>query len=69
MIFFIIQLILSILLIVAILMQQRGAGLGSAFGGAGNSYRTKRGIEQKLFHATIVLSILFFATALAGHLI
>lgn len=63
------QVLLSLFLIGAVLLQQRGAGLGATFGGDGNSYRTKRGIEKKLFHATIIVSILFFATSLAGHLI
>ena len=60
----IIQIVLSILLIVAILLQQRGTGLGAAFGGAGDVFRTKRGIEKGLFYATIVLSVLFFISAL-----
>lgn len=55
----IIQIVLSVLLIVVILMQQRGTGLGGAFGGEGNVYRSKRGIEKFLFHATIVIAILF----------
>lgn len=60
----IIQILLSILLVVAILLQQRGTGLGSAFGGAGEVFRTKRGIEKGLFYLTIVLSVLFFLTAI-----
>ncbi|MFH1078241.1 MAG: preprotein translocase subunit SecG [Patescibacteria group bacterium] len=60
----IIQVILSILLVTAILLQQRGSGLGAAFGGEGNVFRTKRGVEKGLFYVTIGLSILFFATAI-----
>lgn len=60
----IIQILLSVLLVVAILLQQRGTGLGSAFGGAGEVFRTKRGIEKGLFYLTIVLSVLFFVTAI-----
>ncbi|MBU1348941.1 preprotein translocase subunit SecG [Patescibacteria group bacterium] len=60
----IIQVILSGLLVTAILLQQRGSGLGAAFGGEGNVFRTKRGIEKGLFYVTIGLSILFFATAI-----
>ena len=51
---------------VAILLQQRGVGLGSAFGGEGAIYRTKRGIEKGIFIATIVFAIIFFASAFAG---
>ncbi|MBI2484334.1 preprotein translocase subunit SecG [Candidatus Uhrbacteria bacterium] len=62
--FRVIQLASSLLLIVAILLQQRGTGLGAAFGGEGNVYRTKRGIEKKLFSATIVLAALFLLSSL-----
>ena len=60
------QVVISILLIVAILLQNRGAGLGSAFGGSGGVYLTKRGLEKKLFIATIVLAVLFFAISILG---
>lgn len=62
----ILQIIFAVLLTAAILIQQKGAGLGAAFGGDGNVYRTKRGIEQKLHTATIVLAILFFGISLAN---
>jgi len=64
-----IQIILSVLLITAVLLQQRGTGLSAAFGGEGNVYRTKRGFEKVIFGGTIVLSILFFAAAVATVLI
>lgn len=59
-----IQIIVSILLVASILLQQRGAGLGMAFGGDSNVFRTKRGVEKGLFYASIGLSILFFVTAI-----
>ena len=59
------QILISALLVGAILLQQRGTGLGAAFGGEGNIYRTKRGFEKILYRGTIVLAILFFATAIA----
>jgi len=65
----VVQIILAVLLIAAILLQARGTGLGAAFGGGGNVYRTKRGVEKKLFHLTIVVSILFFGVALANALV
>lgn len=58
------QLIISVLLMGAILLQQRSAGAGSAFGGDGSVYSTRRGLEKKLFIATILLGILFFISAL-----
>ncbi|MEK7655496.1 MAG: preprotein translocase subunit SecG [Patescibacteria group bacterium] len=60
----IIQIALSVLLVAAILLQQRGSGLGAAFGGDGNVFRTKRGLEKGLFYATIGLAVLFFITAI-----
>ena len=60
------QVVISILLIVAILLQNRGAGLGEAFGGSGGVYLTKRGLEKKLFIATIVLAVLFFVLSFLG---
>lgn len=59
------QLIVAVLLIVFILVQQRGAGLGGIFGGEGGVYRTKRGIEKTLFILTIIFAILFIASSLA----
>ncbi len=64
----IIQLILAFLLIGAILMQASGSGLGAVFGGDGNTFRTKRGIEKKLHTTTIAIAILFFGVSLANAL-
>lgn len=63
------QIALSVLLITSILLQQQGAGLGSVFGGEGNVFRTKRGLEKVLFYATIVLAVLFMASGVAGILL
>jgi preprotein translocase subunit SecG len=60
-----IQVVISILLIGAILLQQRGAGMGGAFGDSSQgTYYKRRGAELFLFRASIVLSILFALTAL-----
>ena len=69
MIISIIQAISATALIVAIILQNRGTGLGAAFGGEGNVYRTKRGFEQTLFKATIVLAIVFLGSSLINVLI
>ena len=58
------QIILSITLTVLVLLQVKGGGLGSIFGGDGGIYRTRRGIEKSMYHATIALSIIFFAVSL-----
>lgn len=63
---YIIQIILAVLLILVILIQQKGAGLGSTFGGEMAIYRTKRGAEKLLFYATIVLSVLFILSSITG---
>lgn len=62
----IIQIVISTLLIVSILLQVRGSGLGSLFGGVGGEfYRSKRGIEKLLYRATIILAILFVTNSVA----
>ena len=58
------QMILAIALLAAILLQQRGTGLGGAFGGEVTAYRSRRGIERTLFRMTVVLSVLFVAFSL-----
>lgn len=57
----IVQIILSLLLIGGILLQQRGAGLGGAFGGGdvSQTYYTRRGAEKFFFQGTIVIAVLF----------
>lgn len=57
----ILQIISGSLMIIAILLQQRGAGLGAAFGGDGEVYRTRRGAEKLFFNSTIALAVIFFA--------
>jgi len=57
------QIILALLLTAAVLVQQKGSGLSSAFGGSGVEYSTKRGAEKFFFYATIVLAILFIAVS------
>ncbi len=53
------QLVLAIALILVILFQVRGGGLGGIFGQPDTVYRTKRGVEKTLFQLTIVLVVLF----------
>jgi len=54
-----IQSIIAILLIIFILLQQRGTALGSAFGGEGGFYSTLKGIQKKVFWITCILGFLF----------
>lgn len=58
------HLIVALLLIVAILLQNRGAGVGGAFGGSSDIFYAKRGPEKILFNATIVLAALFLTLSI-----
>jgi len=60
----IIQIIVAALLVILILFQQRGTALGSAFGGGGEVYSTRRGIQKKMLWATIFLGAAFIVLAL-----
>ncbi|MFA6272146.1 MAG: preprotein translocase subunit SecG [Patescibacteria group bacterium] len=65
----IVQLVVAVALIIAILLQNKGAGLGGVFGGDGNTYSTKRGFEKNLHIVTIVLAVLFILLALSNFII
>ena len=53
------QIVLAVSLILAILLQVRGGGLGGIFGQPDAVFRTKRGVEKTLFQLTVVLAVLF----------
>jgi preprotein translocase subunit SecG len=65
------EIIFSLLLIVGVVLQQRGAGLGGAFGGDNfaSTFYKRRGAEKFLFNFTIVVAVLFVGTAIAGFII
>jgi preprotein translocase subunit SecG len=63
------QLVVAIVLIVFVLLQSRGTGLGEIFGGGGETYRSKRGMEKILFMATIVSAALFLLISILGILL
>ena len=60
------QIVLSIALILAILLQVRGGGLGGIFGQPDTVYRTKRGVEKTLFQITIALIVLFIIVSIVS---
>ena len=60
------QLLLSIALIAAILLQARGTGLSGTFGGDSAVYRSRRGVERRLWQFTIVLLVMFVLFALVA---
>lgn len=61
----IVQIIVSLALIVAILLQAKGAGLGGIFGGEGGIYKSRRGVERTLFNVAIGLVVIFFIVSVA----
>lgn len=63
------QLIVSVALTFAILLQSRGSGLGGTFGGDSAVYRSRRGIERRLWQFTIILIALFAVFSLASYVL
>ena len=57
------------LMVLAILLQQRGASLGAGFGSSGELYTTRRGLDRNLYEATIVLAVIFVLSILVGLLL
>ena len=60
------QIIVSIALIASILMQARGTGLSGTFGGDSGVYRSRRGVERRLWQFTVLLLVLFVLFALVA---
>jgi preprotein translocase subunit SecG len=63
---FIAQIVLSAALVLVVLLQVRGGGLGGIFGQADTVYRTRRGMEKTLFQLTIILVVLFIIVSLVS---
>jgi len=55
----IVQIVSCILIIVSVLLQQKGTGLSGVFGGSTNFYQTKRGAEKVLFYTTVFAALAF----------
>lgn len=60
------QIVIAVALIIAVLLQVRGGGLGGIFGQPDSVYRTRRGAEKTLFQLTIVLVVLFIIIAIVA---
>ena len=58
------QIVLAVTLVLIILLQVRGGGLGGIFGQADTVYRTRRGLEKTMFQLTIALAVIFITVAL-----
>ena len=63
------QILLAVFLIGAILLQSQGTGLGSTWGGGGETYHTRRGLEKVIFYSTIGALILFGIISIAVFLV
>ncbi|HSS34685.1 MAG TPA: preprotein translocase subunit SecG [Patescibacteria group bacterium] len=61
------QIVVGIALMISILLQARGTGLSGAFGGDNAVYRSRRGVERRLWQFTIVLTVLFVLFSLASY--
>ena len=61
---YILQIVVCSLLVVSILMQNRAEGLGKMFGGGGEVFRTKRGLESFLYYFTIALIVILIVLSL-----
>lgn len=68
-ILFFAQIAVSVILIILIAVQQRGTALGSAFGGSGEFYSARRGVQKKVYYATIVVVGLFIVLGILNILI
>lgn len=58
------QIVIAVLLVISVLLQNRGTSLGGVFGGEGNVYRSRRGAEKFLYNSTIVLGVVFVVLAI-----
>ncbi|OYW86009.1 preprotein translocase subunit SecG [Candidatus Saccharibacteria bacterium 32-49-10] len=56
----------AFLMVVSILLQQRGASLGAGFGASGELFTTRRGFDKNLFDVTIIFAVIFILSVLAG---
>jgi len=63
------QIVVSVLLVIVILLQERSSGLSGVFGGNSEFYHTRRGLEQIIFWSTIALTVAFAALSVYSGLI
>lgn len=64
----IVNIVVSIAIVALILLQGKGAGLGSAWGGGGEMFQTRRGIEKVTLRLTVILIVVFFILSLISFL-
>jgi len=64
-----VQITAAVILILSVLLQGGGAGLSSPFGGGGESFRTRRGVEKILLYATIIAAVIFILAVITNLLV
>ena len=62
----VVTIVSSVLLVICILLQARGASLGAGFGSSGELFTTRRGIDKSLFDVSVVLTVVFILSILAN---
>jgi preprotein translocase subunit SecG len=62
--YLILQIILAVIITACVLLQAQGSGLGSTWGGGGETYHTRRGVEKMVFYLTMICLALFVITSL-----
>ena len=65
----IVMIVSAVLMMVAILLQQRGASLGAGFGGSSELYTTRRGFDKNLFDVTVIFAVAFVGSIVASLLL
>lgn len=65
----IVTVVSAVLMVTAILLQQRGASLGAGFGASGELYTSRRGLDKSLYRATVVMAVIFVASILGAMLL
>ena len=62
----IVTVVSSVILVIAVLLQQRGATLGAGFGASGELYTTRRGFDKNLFDVTVIMAVVFVSSILVS---
>lgn len=65
----IITIISAVLMVISILLQQRGASLGAGFGSSGELYTSRRGLDKSLYRTSVVLAVIFVGSILGAMLL
>lgn len=62
----IVTVVSAVILVIAVLLQQRGATLGAGFGASGELYTTRRGFDRNLFDVTVIMAVVFVSSILVS---